>query len=222
MFEDCPRLGGMRIPEDAERIGKGAFRNCRGIGRIIIPDNVSVIDDGAFEGCTNMDAVEEMSVCLDIIGEDAFRSCRCLDWIRLESVDEIRARAFRDCTALKEIEIPGSVDLIGEEAFSGCRRLEDITIPKSVKSIGKHAFASVREGFVISGEAGSEAERYAKSENIPFKDISAPEKPAAPTPPQPAPRPEPKKTSEAPAPRPAVPRQEEKKKGFFSRLFGKK
>ena len=222
MFEDCPRLGGMRIPEDAERIGKGAFRNCRGIGRIIIPDNVSVIDDGAFEGCTNMDAVEEMSVCLDIIGEDAFRSCRCLDWIRLESVDEIRARAFRDCTALKEIEIPGSVDLIGEEAFSGCRRLEDITIPKSVKSIGKHAFASVREGFVISGEAGSEAERYAKSENIPFKDISAPEKPAAPTPPQPAPRPEPKKTSEAPALRPAVPRQEEKKKGFFSRLFGKK
>ena len=50
--------------------------------------------------------------------------------------------AFRECTALTSITIPGSVTSIGASAFKGCTGLASLTIPDSVVSIGDGAFYS--------------------------------------------------------------------------------
>ena len=49
--------------------------------------------------------------------------------------------AFRNCTNLTSVTIPGSVTNIGYGAFSCCIGLASVTIPDSVKSIGGGAFA---------------------------------------------------------------------------------
>lgn len=59
-----------------------------------------------------------------------------------DSVTEIDAFAFANCSSLKEITIPNSVKYIGIEAFHYCCNLEEITIPNSVTCIDKRAFSS--------------------------------------------------------------------------------
>ena len=48
--------------------------------------------------------------------------------------------AFRNCSGLTSITIPGSVTSIGSSAFEGCSGLTSIVIPDSVTSIGYAAF----------------------------------------------------------------------------------
>lgn len=56
-------------------------------------------------------------------------------------VKQIPAGAFKNCTALKQIE--GSFTEIGDEAFSGCTALENFNVNIGVTAIGKNAFAGV-------------------------------------------------------------------------------
>ncbi|WP_432651299.1 leucine-rich repeat domain-containing protein [Huintestinicola sp.] len=58
------------------------------------------------------------------------------------TVTSIGAEAFKDCTSLTSVAIPGGVYSIGVEAFKGCSNLRSITIPGSVTSIGGYAFHS--------------------------------------------------------------------------------
>lgn len=56
------------------------------------------------------------------------------------SVTSIGFYAFKDCSGLTSITIPGSVTSIGISAFYGCSSPTSITIPESVTSIGNGAF----------------------------------------------------------------------------------
>ena len=48
--------------------------------------------------------------------------------------------AFKGCTGLTSVQLPGMVTTIGDEAFTGCTSLTEIDIPFDVTSIGAHAF----------------------------------------------------------------------------------
>jgi poly-gamma-glutamate capsule biosynthesis protein CapA/YwtB (metallophosphatase superfamily) len=85
---------------------------------------------------------------LEEIGEGAFEGCSNMTGIRIpESIVEIKSRTFADCVKLQSIKIPISVRKIADDAFVNCDKL------------------------TIYGEASSYAEEYAKSHNIPFKEI---------------------------------------------------
>ena len=49
-----------------------------------------------------------------------------------DGVLKIRAHAFKNCTALKEVFLPASLTEIGLQAFSGCTSLKSIAIPDGV------------------------------------------------------------------------------------------
>ena len=44
-------------------------------------------------------------------------------------VAKIEDNAFRDCTALKTIELPVGIKKIGKDAFKGCTALKTINVP---------------------------------------------------------------------------------------------
>ena len=55
-------------------------------------------------------------------------------------VTSIGVSAFKNCSSLTSVTIPGGVTSIGDYAFNGCRSLTSIVIPEGVTSIGLNAF----------------------------------------------------------------------------------
>ena len=53
--------------------------------------------------------------------------------------------AFKGCSGLTSVTIPGSVTTIEDSAFEDCRRLMTVVIPSSVWRIGRRAFYGCRE-----------------------------------------------------------------------------
>ena len=56
------------------------------------------------------------------------------------TVTAIGNSAFRNCSGLTGVSIPGTVTSIGESAFYGCSGLTSVTIPNGVEMIGASAF----------------------------------------------------------------------------------
>ena len=76
----------------------------------------------------------------------AFKACSGLTELTIPgSVTYIGASAFEGCRGLTEVTIPNSVTLIGICAFSGCTGLTEVTISNSVTSIGEETFYNCRD-----------------------------------------------------------------------------
>jgi hypothetical protein len=86
---------------------------------------VEVVEDDAFGSCEELAIVE----CgkLERIGYGAFDGC-ALRSIDLPSARIVEGWAFRECTALMNVEFGKKLESIGREAFKFCT-LERITIP---------------------------------------------------------------------------------------------
>ncbi len=67
-------------------------------------------------------------------------SCGITTAIISDGVTSIGRNAFRGCTDLNEVILPGSVTSIGDSAFYNCTGLSSITIPTGVTSIGYCSF----------------------------------------------------------------------------------
>lgn len=131
-------------------IEKESFYSQEKLTSVIIPNSVNEIGKYAFAYCDNLTKV------------DVSNSNSELNWIK--------DGAFLKCTKLTDINIPNSVTCIGNSAFEGCLNLEKIIIPKSVNEIGEEAFYNCYK-LTIYGYKGSYAEKYAKENQIPFKDV---------------------------------------------------
>ena len=98
------------------------------------------------------------------------------------SVSVIGNDAFRNCQAVNEVVFPDGVVSIGTGTFSACENLEKAIIPDTVLSISDTSLtdetADLQPAFsecpllVIYGQEGSEAERYANENGIPFSALS--------------------------------------------------
>ena len=110
-------------------------------------------------------------------GRDTLVSCT----IQVKNLDEaftlpgsltaIDEEAFYGVHSLQTVNIPDSVGAIGAEAFRFCGGLRLAFIPASVQSIGTDAFSGCHNALFILGWAGSAAESYAESAQIPFLTI---------------------------------------------------
>ena len=71
------------------------------------------------------------------IEENAFKNCSALKSIEIpESITEINASVFEGCSALNSVTIPASVEIINANAFKACAALKYMIIPTSVTEIG--------------------------------------------------------------------------------------
>ena len=145
----CPagKSGAFAIPNSVTTVGNSAFCGCVGLSSVTIPESVTTMGYGAFLNCSGL-----LSVTIP------------------GSVTAIGNAAFYGCTGLTSVTISEGVTAIGEQSFSDCFVLTSVTIPESVISIKASAFANC-ENLTIRGAAGSEAERYAEKQGIPFEAI---------------------------------------------------
>lgn len=97
------------------------FPQARG-GEIVLPDELVKISEGVFAGNSALTKIT--------IGAN---------------VQEIGARAFRDCTNLQTIVFTegGKQLAIGEYAFDGCVLVRTLKLPAHTKSIGANAFSEM-------------------------------------------------------------------------------
>ena len=175
------------IPEGITTIGTGAFRNTK-ITKVIIPSTVTKIEEYAFAECPQLETViflcdlEEIPAyafyndqklanvqlpgSVRAIGANSFMKTGIRSLTIGENVEMIDFEAFRDCTALIELNFAkhSNLQVIGQAAFGGCASLKSVVMPDTVKELKYSAFVGcsaltdvyvssaleVMEGYVFS------------------------------------------------------------------------
>lgn len=168
------------INKGTKTVRKGAFFGKADIVSVAFPDSVTVVDDNAFAGCLSLKSVD-IPDSVTTLGKGCFMSCSALETVSLSSsVKSIPENCFHSCTSLRNAPFPDSITSVGNGAFYSCAGMSNIYLPASVKTIGSEAFgrrydvrSSASEnisGFVIRGEKGSAAEKYASDRKLAFAE----------------------------------------------------
>ena len=170
-FRGCSSLSSIEIPGSCTTIGSGAFGGCEGLTEIILPESLSYIGSSAFSGCTSLMTVN-IPIGIKYIGGSAFGGT---PWYNnqpngeiyfntifyaykgkmppqthidiRDGTTQISDGAFRYCSELASVTIPGSVDKIGVYAFKDCVGLTSVEIGYGVKTIENEAFDRCKPNF---------------------------------------------------------------------------
>lgn len=112
---------------------------------ITIPASVTAIDTRAFAGCYNLKTLNFNAVACTAVAPDAFDYCHKLSNIKLASdITRIPANLYSRYggSTMKEITIPESVTEIDANAFANCSSLETLYYNPADCTIGNAAFAA--------------------------------------------------------------------------------
>ena len=155
-FYGCDYLRTLSIHDSIEYIGEDAFYGTNIQTATLplwtlskIPNNnlqyVTVSGEGAiesntFSSCYSLKSLEIKSG-ITSIGSNAFSGSTLTNITIPESVTQIGAYAFHNCSLLTRISIPLGVTEIEHDTFSGCWSLERVVLPQSLTSIGENAFS---------------------------------------------------------------------------------
>ncbi|MBQ8796512.1 MAG: leucine-rich repeat protein [Clostridia bacterium] len=147
------------------------------IEELIIEDGIKGVADGAFANYKNLKKVV-FPEGFKAIGAYSFRSAKVESIVIPESVEFIGYSAFSGCIDLSYLEVNGG-GVIEYHAFVDCINLKSVTISADFNEIGDDAFGKyytmdgkvLVEDFVINGYEGSEAENYAKKNDIKFVSL---------------------------------------------------
>lgn len=175
-FYSCTGLKTVSLPEGLLFIGAKAFGICTGLTDIHIPDSVEFIGEGAFSSCRALQHIRLSQNSNCVIEDGAFESANIAELTIPGGIQTIPRSCFANCYNLKRVTIIDGVKRISYAAFDNCRKLSDIEIPPSVEAIEGMVFRylidSLKLKVTIHGVPGSEAERYAKSNQFPFVPTS--------------------------------------------------
>ena len=185
LFDYREELSEVVLPDSLTYIGDLAFSGS-GITSIQIPESVTACGGSVFNSCLKLKSVSLSSGLKEITYTNEmmsyingfFSGCSELEEITIpDGLETIDAASFYFCSKLKKVVLPNSIKRIGGGAFAGCKELKTISIPRNVAVIEDFALGYTdvfgpdpvkTEGFTIQGYKGSEAERYAIANDIPF------------------------------------------------------
>ena len=159
-FDNFQKLEEVVLPEGLKTIKDSAFFTGIRLKKINVPTSLRTIGASVFsETEFNIFSLERVkrigNMCFSgskinevYLSKDC-RTSSLVFWgsdnlkkVTIEKgVKKISYGMFCD-TALKIIDIPGSVFQIGEDAFADCKKLQKATINEGVKKIGKDAFSN--------------------------------------------------------------------------------
>lgn len=184
-FEGCTSLTSVSVPDTLCSINDYAFSNCvslesfdfdcgvetlgefsfafTGLKSLVLPDTVAEMG----KGCFYHSALENVEIngSLSAIPDSAFYSnTKLKNAVLGEGIEIIGNKAFDQCIALEEINIPDSVTEIGSNTFTysslayiplgkgqteipdsymtGCKNLREVILPDGIVYIGESAFSN--------------------------------------------------------------------------------
>lgn len=141
VFDDPYRLGTLELNGHVKGILTSALASST-VSNLYVADSVTHIWDIAFANCSNLSNVS-FSGELVFVGYGAFAACDGKAFTRFtvpDSVKELGANAFYQCTSLSTVILGKGLSDIPRDCFGYCARLTDLEIPSSVRSVGDRAF----------------------------------------------------------------------------------
>jgi hypothetical protein len=147
-------------------IGSDGIRDCINLTSLIIPNSITEIAFCGIYGCT---ALESISIpdSVTIMGKDVLRACEGLSDIRLSNcINSLEEEALQDCMKLVNITVPKNISIIGNNAFCNCTSLKKVEILNDSINIHDNAFNLCPDDLILICNQGSNAEKYAKKNNI--------------------------------------------------------
>ena len=151
-FNGNKKITRVVIPGSVQSIWGHAFKDCTSLEEVVIEKPEADMPSkglekfgksGQFAGCTSLRSINLPSTLTNLGAKATFEGCSSLTSITIPAgVAGIPDNAFTNCTALKEVQIKGSLD-IGPEAFMNCTSLESIDLSNGIKEIiREYAFKS--------------------------------------------------------------------------------
>ena len=102
--------------------------------------SVIAVGEGCFEGNKNVVSIKLNSEIVTV-KDRAFKDCTALKEVsKTESLTSVGASAFEGCSALEEFEYPESVTAVPEKCFAGCTALAEVKEHKNLKNVAVDAF----------------------------------------------------------------------------------
>lgn len=154
-FWYCSKLSDVKLSKGLNSMGAYAFGNCSSLTSIEIPKSLKTTyegyayfyggsggtyKNGPFIYSNNLKSVtfEEGT---KIIADSLFENNYGIEKIELpNTVTTIGTKAFKNCTALKQVELSKNLISINYQAFCNDSNLERIEIPDSVTGMGEGCF----------------------------------------------------------------------------------
>ena len=140
-FMGCP-LTSINIPYKVTKIKQRTFSYCQELEKVTFSPNSSLeeIEKSAFSFCYNLKSLE-MPESMVRVGEYAFEACGLESIIVPNNVNHLGLSVFSSCFNLKSAKISEDISEIPDELFLHCKNLEYIELPSKLKKIGKQAFS---------------------------------------------------------------------------------
>lgn len=119
-------------------------------------NNFTEIPASLFEGSATLKTVDfSNSPNITSIGNRAFYNCQALENVQIpDTVTSIGEYAFYQCAKLKEVTIPNGVTVINNYTFSRCISLNKVIIPDTVTTINMGAFSDCNRLYSVTLGSG--------------------------------------------------------------------
>ena len=155
MFEDCPKLRSVYIPEESglKEIGDFAFMNCTRLESFHIPGHVASIAQAPWRNCISLKeiGVSEYNPYFNTYDGVLYSGDRKhlvqypagkedQEYSVMFGTQSIDNAAFYGNMHLSRVTFPASVDSISHQAFYKCLNLKDVVFTDKVSVIGNVAF----------------------------------------------------------------------------------
>lgn len=138
VFKDNKNIAVLIIPDTVERLGYRVCSGCTALREVRLSPSLRVISDEAFDGCSSLQKVNFPST-LKEIRSDAFSGTALTEFTAPDSLTDIWGYAFKDCTALKSVEL-NNVRNLGSGAFMNCTALESVSLSDNMEKLNDHIF----------------------------------------------------------------------------------
>ena len=138
VFKDNKNIAVLIIPDTVERLGYRVCSGCTALREVRLSSSLRVISDEAFDGCSSLQKVNFPST-LKEIRSDAFSGTALTEFTAPDSLTDIWGYAFKDCTALKSVEL-NNVRNLGSGAFMNCTALESVSLSDNMEKLSDHIF----------------------------------------------------------------------------------